>query len=207
MKTRMMLTAALVLGVSGGIMSGAMEPQPKAEPAQKVQPKTDGAKKEKKEPTLKAGMAAPSIKVDKWVKGEEVKSLEMGKVYVVEFWATWCPPCRKSIPHLTELQKKHRELTIIGVTSSERKEKDGTDKRLEKLEKFVKEQGDKMDYRVAYDSDREMFKDWMVPAGQDGIPCSFIVGHDGKIAWIGNPLSDKFDGEIEKALAAAKSKS
>lgn len=154
--------------------------------------------------TLKAGDKAPAINVEKWVQGEAVTGFEKGKVYIVEFWATWCPPCQKSIPHLTELQKEHKGLTVIGVTSSERKDKDGADNRIAKLEAFVKAKGDAMKYTVGYEGDYEMFKQWMTPAGRNGIPSAFIVGGDGIISWIGNPLDKSFDGEVEKALKAAK---
>ena len=52
---------------------------------------------------LSVGDPAPGLDIDMWVKGEEV-SIESGKVYVIDFWATWCVPCRRSIPHLSELQ-------------------------------------------------------------------------------------------------------
>ena len=52
-----------------------------------------------------------------WIKAGPVQ-LERGSIYVVEFWATWCPPCRTSIPHLTEIQRqfKDRGVTIIGIS-------------------------------------------------------------------------------------------
>src|SRR5437773_620495 len=66
------------------------------------------------------GMSAPALNVAEWVKGQAV-NLNAGKgriIYVVEFWATWCPPCRASIPHLTELQKKFKDkgVTFIGIS-------------------------------------------------------------------------------------------
>src|SRR5262245_9646167 len=72
--------------------------------------------------SLTVGDKPPALEVSAWVKGDAVKSFESGKVYVVEFWATWCPPCRKSIPHLTELQAKYKEkgVTIVGVSVWER---------------------------------------------------------------------------------------
>src|SRR5262245_54681841 len=69
---------------------------------------------------LSVGDPAPKLEVKEFVKGDAVKSFDKGKVYVVEFWATWCGPCRTSIPHLTELQKKHKDVTFIGVSVFER---------------------------------------------------------------------------------------
>ncbi|MFA6244559.1 MAG: TlpA disulfide reductase family protein, partial [Candidatus Hydrogenedentales bacterium] len=71
----------------------------------------------------KVGVPAPELTILEWAKGEPV-TLADGKgktAYLVEFWATWCPPCRKSIPHLTELQKKYKDkgLVVIGVTAEE----------------------------------------------------------------------------------------
>lgn len=139
--------------------------------------------------TLGVGDPAPKLEVKSFVKGEPVKSFEAGKTYVVEFWATWCGPCKTSIPHLTELQKKHPEATFIGVSVFER-EPAG-------VEPFVKEMGDKMAYRVAMDAVPEgkdagegaMAKSWMEAAGQNGIPTAFIVNKDTKIAWIGHPMA------------------
>lgn len=151
---------------------------------------------------LKVGSIAPALSVKNWVKGAPISKLENGKAYVVEFWATWCPPCRKSIPHLSQVAASNKGLTVIGVASSERQGKDG-DKRLEVLEQFVKEKGDEMAYTVAFDGDREMGREWMVPAGITGIPAAFLVNGEGKIAWIGNPLDEQFDGEVAKLVAAA----
>lgn len=158
--------------------------------------------REKEEAKLKVGSAAPALSIEKWVKGDEVKKIESGKVYVVEFWATWCPPCIESIPHLTELQKKNKDVVFIGVAASE-SPKLSEKERLKKVEDFVKEQGKKMDYRVAFDADRSMSKDWMEPAGQGGIPCAFVVSGEGKIAWIGHP-GNGLDKAIEKASKGAK---
>jgi thiol-disulfide isomerase/thioredoxin len=169
-----------------------------------VQPGEKKKDEKKAEPTLKVGSDAPKLEYTKWIKGTEVKAFEKGKVYVVEFWATWCPPCRESIPHLTELAKKYPGVTIIGMASSERNKDPKDDKRLETLQAFVKDQGDAMNYAVAYDADRKMSASWMRPAGQNGIPCAFIVNGEGKIAWIGNPLNQAFESEIAKVAPAVK---
>jgi thiol-disulfide isomerase/thioredoxin len=148
---------------------------------------------------LGIGDPAPKLAVKEFVKGDPVKELAKGKTYVVEFWATWCGPCRTSIPHLTELQKKYKDVTFIGVSIWERKP--------EGVGPFVKDMGDKMDYRVALDevpagedgSNGTMAKSWMSAAEQDGIPTAFIVNGEGKIAWIGHPVS--LDKPLEQIVA------
>lgn len=149
--------------------------------------------------TLGIGDAAPKLEVKAFVKGEPVSELEPGKNYVVEFWATWCGPCRTSIPHLSDLQKKNPKVTFIGVSISEPDQA--------KVKPFVDEMGDKMAYRVAIDlvpekekdSQGVMAKTWMTAAGQNGIPTAFIVNTEGKIAWIGHPMA--MEKPLEKVIA------
>jgi len=150
---------------------------------------------------LTVGDPAPKLQVKEFVKGEPVKEFEKGKTYVVEFWATWCGPCRTSIPHLTELQKKHKDVTFIGVSVWEESQA--------AVAPYVKEMGDKMDYRVALDSlpeggdrnDGKMARTWMAAAGENGIPAAFIVNGDGKVAWIGHPMS--MEEPLEKVISGS----
>ena len=184
------VTAAMLIASAGAMAQDAKKPEKKQAPKQ-AQPASN----------LKVGDKAPGLSVEKWLKGNEVKTLEDGKVYVVEFWATWCPPCRESIPHLTKLQKELKDkVTFIGVAGSERP---GGDVQAN-LKKFIRDQGDKMAYTVAYDSDRSMSKYWMEPAGINYIPCAFVIGKDNKIAWIGNPLDGAFEGAVKKAAGGGK---
>ncbi len=196
---------ALVLPTAALAQDGA-KPADQAKPKQ-AQPagKPDLKKKDAEKPavTLKVGDKAPELKIDAWVKGEQITGFEKGKVYVVEFWATWCGPCIKNIPHLTELQKEYKDVAFIGVAASERG--DDAKSKQDKVEKFVKEKGDEMGYRVAFDSDREMSKDWMQAAGQNGIPCAFIVDGEGKVAFIGHPAKDEFSNKLAE-LAGGDSK-
>ena len=64
---------------------------------------------------LTIGSKAPKLDVKEFVKGDAVDRFENGKVYIVELWATWCGPCKTTIPRLTKLQKKYTDLTIIGI--------------------------------------------------------------------------------------------
>ncbi|MBM3977170.1 MAG: redoxin domain-containing protein [Planctomycetes bacterium] len=152
--------------------------------------------------SLMVGDAAPALAVKKYIKGEEIKSFEKGQIYVVEYWATWCGPCRATIPHLTELQAKHgSKVKFIGVSVWERDQA--------KVEPFVAEMGDKMVYSIAMDdvaaddkrgSNGKMAQGWMTAAGRNGIPSAFVVDGNGKIAWIGHPMSG-MEETIDQLLA------
>ena len=76
-------------------------------------------KSEGKTPKLRLGDPAPPVRASKWLNGGEVKRFESGRVYVVEFWATWCGPCVGVMPLLTTLQAEYGKqgLTVIGVTA------------------------------------------------------------------------------------------
>lgn len=138
-------------------------------------------------PTLKVGDKAPKLAQGKYVQGEPVTEFKPGTVYVVEFWATWCGPCIKAIPHINELQQKYGDkLVVIGQNVWEQDES--------KVTPFIEKMGNQMTYRVALDdksSDEmgSMAKTWMAAAGRNGIPCSFIIDQQGKIAWIGHPMA------------------
>lgn len=145
--------------------------------------------------SLTVGNPAPALSIAKWVKNSPVQSFEKGKVYVVEFWATWCGPCIKSMPHLSELQKKYADkgVTIIGVTSEDPRNN------LQGVESMVAKKGDTMGYTVAWDSGRSTSDAYMTAAAQSGIPTAFIVDQNGVIAWIGSPFV--MDEPLEKIVA------
>jgi thiol-disulfide isomerase/thioredoxin len=137
-----------------------------------------------KKPALAVGSPAPLLTIEKWVKGAPVANFEKGKTYVVEFWATWCGPCIASMPHLSTLQRQYKDkgVTFIGVTSKD------PNNDLAAVEAMVKAKGLGMDYTVAWDNERKTSEAYMKAAGQNGIPCSFVVDGTGKIVYIGNPI-------------------
>jgi thiol-disulfide isomerase/thioredoxin len=160
--------------------------------------------------TLKVGDPAPKLQVGKWMQGDPVKEFAKDKAYIVEFWATWCGPCRATIPHLNEIHNKYKDkgLIVIGQDVWEEDE--------DEVPKFLKQMGDKMTYRVALDdkkgSDKgKMAETWMMAAGQNGIPTAFVVSKTGHIAWIGHPmtlkekiLDDVLAGNFDASKAAAE---
>lgn len=135
---------------------------------------------------------APPLKVAQWVKGAPVAldALKGKKAVVIEFWATWCPPCRESIPHLTALQKKYRDsVAFIGISNEAP----------EDVKRFVEAMGSKMDYAVAIDDKDETSRAYMDARGVNTIPYAFVVGKDGNVAYHGHPLDDAFEAAVKKA--------
>ena len=144
------------------------------------------------EQTLKIGADAPEFTVGSWVQGEVAGITDPSKTYIVEFWATWCDPCMRSIPHLNKLHQRFRGagLVIIGIS----------DEPASTVKPFVARKGNSMSYPVAVDTqDKTMNTKWMKAANQPGIPSAFIV-RGGKILWIGNPLDPKFDLVVTLSL-------
>ena len=136
---------------------------------------------------LTIGDMAPAIVASSWAKGQPVQEFEPGEVYVVEFWATWCGPCRTSMPHISALQEEYGDaVRFIGLSKE--------------TEQVVREflgssQSDErswdeaVKYRLAMDGGGATYNAYMSAAGQNGIPTAFIVGRDGMLEWIGHPMS------------------
>jgi len=141
---------------------------------------------------LKIGDPAPRLKTARWLKGTPVPKFEKGKVYVLEFWATWCGPCKAAMPHLSQVAKKFAgKATIIGVNIWEDLHAEPGQNLDAKVDRFMKGVGGStMAYNVCASSkDGYMTKNWMAAAGQGGIPATFVVDQNSRIAWIGHPVN------------------
>jgi thiol-disulfide isomerase/thioredoxin len=138
------------------------------------------------------GDPAPPLTVERWVKGSPFKIAPGTNIFVVEFWATWCPPCRRSIPHLTELQKKYAGQGVIFLGVS--------DQPLTDVVPFVAGQGDNMAYRVGVDTSKRTFRAWMAAYGENGIPHAFIVNTNGMVVWHDFPTED-LDSALETLIS------
>jgi len=142
---------------------------------------------------LKVGDPAPPLTVARWLNGEPVSRFEPGKVYVLEFWATWCGPCLQAMPHLEALAKEHGAgLVVIPVTTvAGRNSRDAVDQ-------YVADNGGQYaGLRFAVCDDRRTDDAWYGASGQEGIPCAFVIDRRGKVAFIGHPT------DLDKVVAAA----
>lgn len=155
-------------------------------------------------PTFKIGDQAPIPNPIEWLRGQPVVKFEPGHVYIVEFWATWCPPCIRAIPHLSELQAKHSgSLTVIGVNAESLL---GNEANLDTVRRFVKRHGKEMNYTIAIDDPikQSMSEKWVTSTGSLGVPTAGIVDREGRLVWIGYPDVPKgysFDQALLDALA------
>lgn len=132
------------------------------------------------------GGNAPEISAASWLNGNGIKLADCKDKYVVvEFWATWCPPCRKSIPHLKSMNAKYKDKNVIFVSL--------TDEDKATVTAFNEKSPTKMDWLVGTGS--ESGSDYRVR----GIPHAFIV-KDGKVIWQGHPM----DGLEEKLAELTK---
>jgi peroxiredoxin len=139
---------------------------------------------------LDVGDKAPALDIKTWVQGDPVVIADGAgkKVFVVEFWATWCGPCKESIPHLSKLAEKFKGqgLEVVGVSTEE----------LDTVKEFAKD--GKFKYHVAVDNDKNTNGAYM--EGVPGIPHAFVVDQQGVVVWAGHPMAG-LDAVVEKVLA------
>lgn len=100
-----------------------------------------------------------------------------GKVLVVDFWATYCPPCVRQVPQLAELSRKYRDkgLEVVGLTSDEKADQ-------KKVLEFLKKAG--ADYTIGYDDPRLSSAFLRGTENEDGttpIPQLFVISRDGRV--------------------------
>jgi len=146
---------------------------------------------------LKLGDIAPPLSISEWVQGKPVDLSADAKktIHVVEFWAVWCPPCKMSVPLLTQMQKKYeKDVIIIGVT-----EPDARGNSPDAIRRFVREQGDNMRYHVAIDDGKTSMA-YLAGGGVVGIPHAFVIDRSQKIVWQGSPLDPTLDDVLGRLV-------
>jgi thiol-disulfide isomerase/thioredoxin len=125
---------------------------------------------------LAPGQAAPDFTADADGGGKVKLSDFRGKVVVLDFWATWCPPCQRSLPHLNEVARKAagQDVVFLGVCVW-----DGRDK----FNAWMDKNRSSYVVKFAFDAagrtpDNIASRQYRVT----GIPTTYIIGKDGKVA-------------------------
>jgi len=143
---------------------------------------------------LKPGDKAQELDILKWVKGDPdmLAAMEGRNIVVLDFWATWCPPCRKALPILAEVTAGYADKDVVFYAVNISEEKD-------KINAFLAKE--KFKCNVALDKDAAVAKLYNV----DGIPQSVIIGKDGlvQVVHVGlvADLKDKLKKELEDLIA------
>lgn len=134
---------------------------------------------------IAVGEQAPEVNAAEWINADRPVSLQAlrGRIVVVEFWATWCGPCRQSIPELNRMHERFDgEAVFVSLTDEDRRRAD--------IDEFM----DEMDMEYIVGTGSTSGTDY----GVRGIPTAFIVDETGRIIWNGHPL-----GGLEQAIEAA----
>ncbi|HLH05971.1 MAG TPA: TlpA disulfide reductase family protein [Terriglobales bacterium] len=144
-----------------------------------------------------SGKLAPDFRL-KSIDGKSYRLADLrGKAVLLNFWATWCPPCKIEIPWFVELQKQYASqgLVIVGVAMD-----DDADKQ-KVVADFANEM--KIDYPVLLGND-EVADEY---GGVDALPTTFFIGRDGKIVrrFMGLAAHSDFEDAIHAALREGQS--
>ncbi len=149
------------------------------------------AGEEEEEASPLEGKAAPDFAL-KGMDGKEVKLADAkGKVLIVDFWATWCPPCRASLPHLDKLGQEMKDKGVLVYAINQKEDKDDINKFVEKT---------KMTTPILLDAAGAMGDAY----GVTGIPQTVVIGKDGKVKKVFVGFSEQTSPKaLEAAVKAA----
>lgn len=175
------LVLCLVVSLVSVACGGGESPDAKTPAAAKSSGGGDGK-------GIKAGDPAPGFSIDS-MNGQGKLTLAPGKVTIVDFWATWCEPCKKSFPKLQELYVKYKASGLEIVAVSVDDEKNG-------ITDFAKTHGAK--FPVGWDDGKRIADKWK----PENMPSSYIVGKDGVVKHVHRGYHDGEEIEVEKELKA-----
>lgn len=138
---------------------------------------------------IEAGQVAPDIELPGMAGVQSLSELK-GKLVYVDFWASWCGPCKQSFPWMNQMQRKYAErgLHIVAIN---------LDAKRADAELFLL--SNPAAFALAFDSKGESAKRWAIK----GMPTSVLVAADGKVLWVHQGFRLDQRAELEAKLAAA----
>jgi peroxiredoxin len=139
------------------------------------------------------GDLAPDFTLERVAGGSLTLSSLRGKTVILDFWDTWCPPCRKALPDLQELSETYADdLVVVGLAMAQEGEA--------KVRQFTRERGLTFEM-VLYDQDPALIQAF---GGIQSIPTTFLIGPDGVIRykWIGAAPKAAYETQVRRVLAA-----
>lgn len=145
---------------------------------------------------LAVGDKAPPLKVGEWVNPSPVDLLDTDSeapkpFFLIEFWATWCQPCRMMMPHINDLQRKYAGAGFVVIAISTEP--------ADVVRRFVESMGPAMNYAVVVDTDkRDTYDAYMRAVGAPGIPHAFLIDREGRLVWYGVPAGKEIDPLIDR---------
>jgi len=167
MKNKIVLTVAIAGLVIGGVIAGSAIFAGNQTVSLEDQEAISFSKGQETNPQ------APNFQLQT-LDGKNVQLADyQGKAVILNFWATWCPPCRKEIPDFIEMTENRDtdKFVILGVTLQS-----GT---TEEIRKFAEQQG--MNYPVLTGDNDYLMKITQLYGGVRAIPTTFIIGPEGKV--------------------------
>jgi thiol-disulfide isomerase/thioredoxin len=127
--------------------------------------------------------------------GKQVKLSEFakGKVIFINFWGTWCPPCRKEIPDIIEISKDEKDVVVVGIALERVKD------RIKQVQDYVQKTG--IPYINVTGEDKVIGSIVAAFGGINAVPTTFIVNKSGVIAEqiVGSQSKAEFLNSIKKA--------
>lgn len=148
----------------------------------------------------------------KMIQGEAPKGPRGGRPYVLEFWATWCGPCVRAIPHLSKLYQIHKKkVDFVGVSSED----------ADKVRSFLREKNEEHHAEEENDSDDDetstsggggrggtegglfyrypcaISSSLASACGVTGLPTVWVVDRKGRVFWSGHPNAEEFEGALQ----------
>ena len=143
---------------------------------------------------INAGDVAPDFTVE-MLDGKKVTlSAQRGKVVLISFWATWCPPCRLELSHMQKDvidRFAGEDLVVLPISRGEARQK---------VEEYITKMG--YTFPIGLDTDQSIYRKY----ASNYIPRSILVGRDGVVAYVGVGYDEQIAKELDEAITAALAK-